>query len=159
MKKMKRLLLLLIFTAILLTPLFAQTPEPVGLAEEIEYLLNAREISWARAASFVLKVSEHGNFNEADAFNFAQERRWLPRNAAPNDHARLSGVSRLLLESFGIRGGIMYSLTGSPRYAYRELVSRNIIQGRTVPSMPVSGERLLFMAGQFLDIREAEENQ
>ena len=37
----------------------------------------------------------------------------------------------------------MYSLFHTPRYAYREMVYRKLIQGRANPSMKVSGQRLL----------------
>ncbi|MCL2294270.1 MAG: hypothetical protein FWC36_05340 [Spirochaetes bacterium] len=148
--KYKKVLVLCLFLA-LPTMIFAQT------AQEIENLLNAPNITWARAASFVLRASEHGNFNEADAFRFAAERRWLPSRATPDGAAQLSGVAKLMLESFNMRGGIMYSLTGHRRYAYRELVHRNIIQGRTSPAMLVSGAELLFMIGNFLSIQEAQE--
>jgi hypothetical protein len=58
------------------------------------------------------------------------------------------------VESFGIGGGIMYSITKAPHYAYLELVYRNVIQGRVIGSTPVSGDYLLFITGRMLSLLE-----
>jgi hypothetical protein len=89
-----------------------------------------------------------------EAFRYAAKRNWLPKKAAANDAARLDGISLLLMRSFGIKGGIMYSLTKSPRYAYRELTYKNIIQGRADPAMNVSGGQLLFIINRALSLQE-----
>jgi len=133
-------------------PLFPQT------AQRVENLLNERAVNWSSAAAFVLEAADAGAFgNPEEAFRFAAERKWLPKKAAPEAIARLDGVSLLLARSFGTKGGIMYSLTKSRRYAYRELVYQNVIQGRSDPAMTVSGEELLFLIGRMLSMREAEE--
>jgi hypothetical protein len=59
--------------------------------------------------------------------------------------------------AFGIKGGVMYSVTKSPHYAYRELVYQGIIQGRADPGLAVSGDLLLFMVSKVLDRIEGEE--
>jgi outer membrane protein OmpA-like peptidoglycan-associated protein len=88
------------------------------------------------------------------AFRFAEERNWLPRNSSPDQPARLDGVSLLIMRAFGLRGGVMYTLTGAPRYAYRELVYNGVIQGRAVPNMHVSGYDLLFFLNRILSQTE-----
>jgi hypothetical protein len=45
----------------------------------------------------------------------------------------------------------MYTLFPGPRYGYRELAYRKIIQGRAYSAMPVSGERLLRILSRALD--------
>ena len=74
--------------------------------------------------------------------------------AAGSSGARLDGVSLLLMESFNIKGGIMYSLFRNPHYAYRELVYLDIIQGRVDPEMTVSGDLLLFLVNRILSRQE-----
>ncbi|MDR2701323.1 MAG: hypothetical protein LBB72_02700 [Spirochaetaceae bacterium] len=44
----------------------------------------------------------------------------------------------------------MYRLFGSAHYSYRELVYRDIIQGRSDPHMKVSGEKMLFIVNRLL---------
>ena len=144
----KFIFLILVFSG----PIFAQT------GQRIMDLLEVSELSWADAASFVLEASDHGTFSNTEAFSYAMERGWLP-GAAAEDNAQLGGIALLLMQSFDHRGGIMYSMFRTPRYAYRELVHKNIIMGRTWPSMTVSGETLIYMISRFLAIRETEEQE
>jgi len=120
-------------------------------AQEIETLLDTNAVTYAQAARFALDASNTlaaPDYNEA--FRYAQERGWLPRGVSANDTARLDGVSLLLMRSFEIGGGILYTLTNSPHYAYRELVYSEIILGRAVPAMKVSGELFLTIIGRLL---------
>jgi len=154
---MKNYRLLLVFFAIcfiLAAPalLHAQT------AAEIENLLETQAVSYEQAAWLVLEAADlSGLYDGSDrdgAFNFASREGWLPKNAAPQDKARLEGVSLLIMRSFEIKGGLFFSLVKSPHYAYRELVYRDIIQGRSDPQMPVSGDLLLFLVHRVLSLTE-----
>ena len=142
---MKKLLCFLALCALAAAPLFSQN------AEEIEALLSRDAVTYEEAVWFVLRIAEiPGLEDSAAAYDYALEQNWLPPEAAPDAAARLDGVSLLFMQSFGYSGGAMYTLTKSPRYAYRELVYLGIIQGRTEPAMNVSGEILLYMAGRVL---------
>jgi hypothetical protein len=133
-------------------PLFAQT------AAKLEALLNEPALTWSAAAAFVLEASEAaGSLGQQEAFSFAVERKWLPKNAAPADTARLNGVALLLLRSFNLKGGIFYSISKSPHHAYRELVYKGLIRGDTDPDMPVSGRDLLLMVSRLLSVKEKED--
>jgi len=120
-------------------------------AQEIETLLRTPAVSYAQAARFVLEASETMiTPDQGEAFRFALARKWLPADATPGTPARLSAVSLLLMNSFKLKGGLFYTLTKSSHFAYRELVYNNVIQGRTDPSMKVSGEALLFYTNRIL---------
>ena len=135
------------------TNVFAQST-----AVEIETLLATNAVTYAQASRFVLEASNTMvTSNQNDALRYALGRNWLPERASSNQRARLDDVSLLVLNSFGIKGGLFYSITKNSHYAYRELEYRNYIQGRTYPSMDVSGELLLFMVGRILADREREE--
>jgi hypothetical protein len=138
---------------LILTPrVFAQT------AAKLEALLNEPALTWSAAAAFVLEASGAANSLEpADAFRFAAERQWLPKNAAPEDAARFDGVALLLMRSFELKGGIFYSLLKSPHHAYRELVYKGLISGNADPGKPVSGSDLLLIVSRLLSITEKEE--
>ena len=144
----------IIFAAIFLlniSPAFTQN------AAEIDAFLATDAVSYEQAAWLILKAAEMPDFSgPAEAFKYAADRNWLPASAALNGKARLDGVSLLIMQSNGLKGGIMYSLTKSPRYAYRELLNLNIIQGRVDPEMTVSGDLLLFMVNRLLSLREEE---
>ena len=120
-------------------------------AKEIETLLETRAVTYAQASRFVLEAADvKSTENPETAFTYAVEHGWLPKNVASGDEARLDIISLLLMRAFKTGGGIMYTLTGKPRFAYRELVYLNVIQGRYDPAMLVPGERLLFYVTRML---------
>ena len=122
-------------------------------AMEIETLLETEAVTYAQAARFILEAANVNiTPNPEEAFYFAAQENWIPRNAAIGDIARLDKISLLLMRSFNIKGGLFYSITKSSHYAYRELVYKGIIQGRHDPSMPVSGERLLFYVNRIYSV-------
>ncbi|MDR0301919.1 MAG: OmpA family protein [Treponema sp.] len=147
----KQLFFIAALTAALVTPLYAQT------AQKMENLLNNRSITWAQASAFALEASDKLlSGTEDEAFRFAQEQKWLPENAASHEPAQLDGIALLLMGSFDQNGGMFYLLTKNAHYAYRELVYKNVIQGKSDPEMLVSGEEFLFMINRILSVKEAE---
>ncbi|MCL2760010.1 MAG: hypothetical protein FWD22_07340 [Treponema sp.] len=156
---------ILFIVCLFLTPvlLFAQADEAAfavapanSPAAEFEVLLNTGVVTYAQAARFVLEASEaFVTNNPNEAFDFAMQNGWLPGKVTPDDNAQLNHISRLLMRSFNLKGGIFYSITKSSRYAYRELVYKNVIQGRADATMPVSGERLIFYVNRLLTQQSA----
>ena len=127
-------------------------------AAEIETLLNTTAVTYGQASRFVLEAADVLAAKRPDeAFAFAVQKGWLPANIAYDEPARLNHISLLLMRSFDTGGGIMYSITGSSRYAYRELVYMNVIQGSTDPAMMVSGERLIFYVNRMYARHDAVE--
>ena len=145
---MKRNLVFFAVCFMLTMPVFAQT------AAELEQLLSADSVTYEQAAWFMLRVADVPASNPSGAFQHAAERKWLPKNVSADDAARLDGIALLVMGSFGIEGGIGYSLVKNSHYAYREMVYQDIIQGRIDPAMPVSGETLLYIANRVLSQRE-----
>ena len=121
-------------------------------AEIIEEMLDREALSYEQASWFVLRASDISNDNtpQAEAFKYAKDRKWLPKKAAGESIGSLEGVSLLIMRSFNIKGGLLYSLFKKPHYAYRELIYKDVIQGTADPEMAVSGEQLLFMVSQIL---------
>ena len=151
---MKLRVLLLIPLLIITAPLFSQT------AARLEALLDTPAVTWGQAAAFALDAADYAiegmDFIPDDvAFNFAVEQNWLPKNSEMYGTARLNGVALLLMQTFGLKGGIFYSLTKSPHHAYRELVYMDIIPGYFDPGMPVSGQRLILFISRLLARKEA----
>jgi len=146
---MNKLALILCFLA---APAFLAAQ---STAQEIETLLGTNAVTYAQAARFALEASDTLAVPDPnEAFRYATEHGWLPKNVSANDTARLDGISLLLMGSFNIGGGIFYSLTNSPHYAYRELVYKEVIRGRADPAMNVSGELFLFLTGRILSQRD-----
>jgi len=158
MKRYKLLLILLTICLFFAAPAFGQSSVSRTPATKIEKLLETETVNFAQAAWLVLEAADlSGSFTGSGteaAFGFASQKGWLPKKAAPQDRAKLEEVSLLIMRSFGIKGGLFYTLFKNPHYAYRELVYRDIIQGKTDPQMPVSGDLLLFMVNRVLSRAE-----
>ena len=120
-------------------------------ALEMDALLQTPAVSYGQAARFILEASDRAVFADPEeAFRYALDKNWLPGNVSAGQAARLDVISRLFMNAFEIRGGLFYTLTGRPWYAYRELVYLSFIQGRTEPGMMVSGELLLFITTRIM---------
>jgi hypothetical protein len=142
------LLAFLFFAALPMLP--AQT-----VVHEMDALLDSEAVTWAEAARFVLPAAGVALTDTAWAFEAARERGWLPRNAEAQRAVNFAGVSFLLMKAFDLSGGVLYSLFPSPRYAYRELVYKGILQGPQDRSWKVSGSRLITLIGRTLDSQAA----
>jgi len=144
---MKRVGFILLFYFLTFNFSFGQT------ADRIDVLFKTPELSYEQAAAFVLEASDIPMSNQAEAFRYASEKGWLPKNAGARDTARLDGVSLLVMKAFEIKGGAFYSVFQNAHYAYRELEYRNVIEDKTVPAMAVSGEMMLFIVGRVINER------
>jgi hypothetical protein len=147
MKKHLNILLILFLPA----ALNAQT------ADRIQTLLQTPAVSYAQAARFVLEAADVTGFNQAseeDAMLFAVEKKWLSARADAQDAISLEALSLLIMKAFGLKGGPMYTLFGGAHYSYRELVYKDIIQGRSDPRMKVPGEKMLLIVNRLLYIME-----
>jgi hypothetical protein len=140
-----------VFTASLL--LFSGNLLRAQTEDRIEWLLEQKSVSFKDAALLVLQAAGRVDADAAsaeEAFNYAQVRGWLPKGAAADDAARLSGLSLIVMQAFDIKGGAFYSLFKSPHYAYRALVYRGIVHGRADPQMLVSGDLLLYTVNRVM---------
>jgi len=135
---------------LLLCPAFlhAQT------AAELEEILNVPSVSYGQAAQFVVGAVD--GYAGSYAFNQAAERGWLPKGAEWDDSVTMGGLSFLIMRAFDIKGGMMYTILPGPRYAFRSMVARSLIQGNSDPSMSVSGERFLQILGNVLSFAGGE---
>ncbi|MDR1596418.1 MAG: hypothetical protein LBR99_01810, partial [Treponema sp.] len=90
--------------------------------DELETLLASSQVSQARAARFVLEAADTGSYLEGrDAFNHAFTQKWLPPQAQAEAPVSFGALSLLIMKSFGLKGGLFYSIFKNSHYAYREL--------------------------------------
>jgi hypothetical protein len=137
----------LLLSALVSGPLNAQT------AGELDLILDTPAVSNAQAARFVLAAAEllPGDVSGEEAFMYAKENKWLPEKAEAGGNISLGRLSYLIMRAFRLRGGFLYALFPGPRYGYRALIRRDLIQGFADPALGVPGERLLHILGRVLD--------
>ena len=139
LKRYRFLLFSLLFS--LCSFAFAQT------AAEMDAMLEADSVSAAAAARFVLASADllpaelTGAEAEKAAYDMAYSKGWIKK--APEESVTLKDTAFLVMKAFDLKGGIMYSLLKNPRYAFREMVYRKLIQGIPDPDMKVTGARLI----------------
>ena len=122
--------------------------------EFVDSLLSKPATNYGQISYLVLVASDNigEDADEARAFELLQNTGWANKAATAEKVVRLDEYAFLLMRAFGLKGGIMQSLSPSPRYAYRELTSLQVIQGRSDPSQPVSGISAVQMLGRVFDI-------
>jgi hypothetical protein len=135
------------FVVISSSPLHAQT------AAELERVLAVPAVSYGDAAWIVLSAAGAlpPETSAGGAYGFAADNNWLPKKAAPEASVTLGGLSLLIMQSLNLKGGLMFSLFPNSRYSYRELVYRQVIQGRAYSTQKVPGERLLRILSRALE--------
>jgi hypothetical protein len=138
---------------LLFLPLF---PVNAQTAREMDALLASPALTYGQAARFVLPAAGAAavNVSAESAFTTAVDRGWLPKTASAGGAARLDGAALLVMRAFELRGGLFYRLFPNPRYAYRELVHRGIIQGQVDGAMPLSGELFFQILGRAMEAAE-----
>jgi hypothetical protein len=120
----------------------------------MDRLLDTEAVSFGAAARWILDAAGFpSEVWEEEAFITARREGLLPPGAESGDPVRLDELAFMLAQAFGFKGGIMYALIPGPRYAYRELRYRGILEGRIDPAQTVSGERLLHLLGRILERR------
>ena len=88
----------------------------------------------------------------AQAVAAAVDEGWLAEGTDGAAPATFGQVARLLMAAHGVNGGLMYRFFPGPRYAAREFVARGWSPERRAPGDPVSGEFLLRVTGNFLEM-------
>jgi hypothetical protein len=131
--------------------LFSLASLSAQTAAELERILALPALTYGDAARFVLGAAGLAAADDSAeaAYRFAADNNWLSKEAA--DPLNLGDLSLLIMKAFGMKGGLMYAIFPGPRYAYRELVYRKIIAGRSFSTMPVSGRRFFQILSRALD--------
>jgi hypothetical protein len=140
----------IIFLSLLLPcTLFAQSNKFV------DDLLASKQVNVGQAALLVLVASDNlgEDADSARAFELLENLGWAPKGKSADSPLKLSEYAYMLMRAFGLKGGVLYSIFPSPRYAYRELASKVVIQGRSDPDMAFDGTAAIRMLGRIFDIK------
>ncbi|GAB1484637.1 hypothetical protein MASR2M78_34550 [Treponema sp.] len=124
--------------------------------EFVDTLLSETAVDYGQISYLVLVASDNlsEDSDPARAFELLENLGWASKTAKLESLVDISEYAFILMRAFGMKGGVMYSLFPSPRYAYREFVARQIIQGRSDPDMKVDGVAAVRMLGRVFDEQE-----
>ena len=138
-------ILFLAFLFIIPCFLFGQT------AKQIDEWCSGGWISYSQAAEFVLAASEQSGLDGESAFDYAVRIKAAPKDSSPDDPITLGRVSLLIMHTLDIEGSLPYKVFRNARYAYRDMVFKRFIRGRSDPSHYVTGEVLLDVLNRSLN--------
>lgn len=110
-------------------------------SEKISELINAEKLTKGQAAYLAASYMDlmQDDADENEAFEVLKELKLFKANEKPEEAIRLNQVSQIYMKACGLRGGIMYSITKSRRYAFNELKAKGLLPALVTSSMYISG--------------------
>ena len=84
----------------------------------------------------------------SEAFALAQSKGWIPKTVTADTSIDLESFCLLAMKALKVKGGLGWTLFGSKRYAYRELVAQGIANASGGPKRLLPGDEVVRMLGR-----------
>ena len=125
--------------------------------EMIDRLLADQTADFGDSLQLVLSAGNRIDSSSTSDEAYAEFERtgWRLSKKGVEDELSVSELSYLIMKSLDLRGGLMYTILPSPRYAFRELVYLGVISRQVPPGRIVSGEQVVRYLGAVLRLEEA----
>ena len=136
---MKKIILLLLISASVFC-VYAQS------AQKLTEVLSKEEVTYGDASWFIAAQTGliDDSKSEKEAFDALSENGWFNKiDAEADSKIVLKNFAYLCTLAFDIKGGVMYRITKSPRYAVRELKSMKIIPNDANSNAPITGRQMI----------------
>jgi hypothetical protein len=131
----------------LATVVFAQSNEL------IDELLAEEQATFGNSVYLVLSaagiIDEQSSIQEA--IDTLADQNWDIEIRPVSAQIRLGEYAFILMKSFHMQGGIMFSIFPCPRYASRELAFLGMVPGSASAGRSLSGEEVMYILGKALD--------
>ena len=124
--------------------------------EVVDNLLLAKEAGFGETAYMIAVGSglADESISTAEAVSIISEKKWNRQNKTAGDKITLGETSFLIMKALEMKGGIMYSLMPSPRYAVRELNYLGLLNTEPHPNRSVSGKDVLDILAEAIALKE-----
>ncbi len=124
--------------------------------ETIDRLLSREVADFGSTVYMVLSAGDliQDSASVDSAYGEYQSFGWQLGSKSADDSLTVSELSYLIMKSLNVSGGFMYAIFPSPRYAFRELVYKNVLSRQIAPGSIVSGEEVLRYLGAVLRLKE-----
>jgi len=122
---------------------------------QVDELLSEQQARLDSAAYLVLVAGGQlaEDSSPAEAYAMLQDKKWIPAGLEASAPIRIDDYCALVMKALAIRGGLMYSLFPGPRYAYRELAAKGIVNQSGGPSRSLPGDEAMQILRQALDLK------
>ena len=141
---MKRYALLFLCMLCLL-PMFSQS------AAVISDILEKQEATYGDFSYFIA-AREGKVAPPAEGFTWGKQFEAFPGEASSEDSVSVKTVSFFLMNSYELPGGLMWSATQKPRYAWRELKANGFWKTGTDPDHILGGQELVQAMNRFAEM-------
>lgn len=140
---MKKFLSVLI-CILLVVPVFSQSATAIS-----EILLKER--ASYMDMSYLVTAELGMNSTPFEAYTWCERFGSFPVNVTPDSPITVKMLSFFLMENYEINGGLMWSITHSPRYAWKELKSTGFWRIGFDPDRELSGRELVNAVSRFFE--------
>lgn len=125
----------------------------------IDEIFAQQQIQFGHAAYMVLTAAGRlpENATTSDAVTFLELQNWGFASITPSSIITLGDYSNLLMRSFDLSGGLLYSLFPGNRYALRELVYLRAVNLPVWPAKEINGEEALRILTKIIDIKDSKQ--
>jgi hypothetical protein len=123
---------------------------------QIDALLAQKTATIEQAAYLILAAG--GRIDEtasdADAYAYLVAHRWIERGRKASDAVRLDELCLITMKSLDIKGGIMYMIFPTKRYAFREMTYQNAVNASGGAFRTLSGDEVIRILRNGLSLKE-----
>lgn len=139
--------LLIVFSVLMAFPLMGQQ------SNIIDDVISQRSIDLQNATYLALTAGDiiDESTEPSEALKVLQDLNWSIKKAETNRELTLGDSTVLLMNSLKVKGGIMYSLTKQPRYAYKEMVFRGILKPEEDLKRSISGIEFITILTELME--------
>ena len=134
-----------VFTILIVMLIVAGISAASSQSMEIMDSLIAQETAEYGESIYLIAVGSgtiDGSASVSDAMSAAAENKWISGKADPDSAITAGELSLAAMKAFDMKGGIMYMLFKSPRYAARELAFLELLPRAHTPDI-ISAEPML----------------
>ena len=91
---------------------------------------------------------------ESEAYDVLMQKGICRKGSEPSAAVSYKQLAGLCMRTWNTKGGIMYSITKSDHYAFRELQDKGYIPQSADPQAPVSGSVMIALIGRFIETED-----
>lgn len=132
---MKKLLSFVFFVFSFLLSAYSQS------SEKISDIVNEEKITFGQLSYLIGTCNSwiEDSCSYDEAFSVLKEKKFFQNDKRSDEPARLDEISHAITKALKIKGGLLYRITDSKRYAFKELKAMDIISQNSDPSSKISG--------------------
>ncbi len=124
----------------------------------LDELIAQKPVLLGQAAYLVLSAA--GQIPDSatvdQATQMVHQKKWASPLLKASDPLPLDQLSYIIMSSLDIKGGLLYTIFPSPRYALRELTFLRVAAAPAWPDKLVAGDEAMRMLTKAMDIKEGK---